>query len=373
VLVSVVLTQPYTDTALAVSAGEEVSISTSGILNYAAGRCFGNCVSTPNGLPCPSGVVAMVPTLPCWSLIGKIGATGAPFEVGSSAQFAAAAGGELFLGVNDNYFSDNTGSWTSQIAISAPGCAITSETEATLPADRARTRLGVGEVVTLRAKPRPVTWAMQSGAGSVTPGGLFTAPFATDTSVVTATPVGGAPCSITFSTVEPSGLHFYYLANLDYGYQPTLDRLSFHSAVLLTPGDVSFKNIRLRELDSANPAPFALRKVLVPVNGTQAWLADCDFVAESSATQYDTYWAFEDPAGNHSTSFSLVQTQRVDVVGANTSLSRGQIEALSNDGTFAGPADSPAMLTIPSSSPAQKVSKASNGACEQAVAAQFGA
>ena len=47
----------------------------------------------------------------CWSLIGKFGTTGAPFEIGTGATVAS-TGGELYLSVNDNYFSDNYGSWS---------------------------------------------------------------------------------------------------------------------------------------------------------------------------------------------------------------------------------------------------------------------
>lgn len=38
----------------------------------------------------------------CWSWIGKIGATGAPFQVGHYLSLAAQSSGEFFLGVNDN-------------------------------------------------------------------------------------------------------------------------------------------------------------------------------------------------------------------------------------------------------------------------------
>jgi hypothetical protein len=49
--------------------------------------------------------------------VGKIGANGTPFEVGSSFVLTvpSAASGELYLGVNDNNYPDNSGSWTSLI------------------------------------------------------------------------------------------------------------------------------------------------------------------------------------------------------------------------------------------------------------------
>jgi hypothetical protein len=59
----------------------------------------------------------VAPGLPCWSLIGRIGQSGTIFEVGSSKSFVAASSGEVYLGVNDNYFGDNSGSWTASISI----------------------------------------------------------------------------------------------------------------------------------------------------------------------------------------------------------------------------------------------------------------
>lgn len=53
----------------------------------------------------------IAPGLTPWSLVGKIGSDGRPFEVGSRRTFWAQSTGELYLSVNDNNFSDNDGSW----------------------------------------------------------------------------------------------------------------------------------------------------------------------------------------------------------------------------------------------------------------------
>ena len=55
------------------------------------------------------------PGLPCWSLIAKIGAKGAPFEIGTHKAFVATTSGPLFLGINDNYVADNAGAWTASL------------------------------------------------------------------------------------------------------------------------------------------------------------------------------------------------------------------------------------------------------------------
>jgi hypothetical protein len=54
------------------------------------------------------------PTLNCWSLIGRIG-SGRPFPIGKAATVRADAGGELSVGVNDNFLIDNKNGWTVTI------------------------------------------------------------------------------------------------------------------------------------------------------------------------------------------------------------------------------------------------------------------
>lgn len=66
-------------------------------------------------IDCSGGLVVAAWAAPCWSLIARIG-NGSPFEVGTSTQVVTTAG-ELYLGVNDNNFSDNSGSWTVRIKL----------------------------------------------------------------------------------------------------------------------------------------------------------------------------------------------------------------------------------------------------------------
>jgi hypothetical protein len=55
------------------------------------------------------------PDLPCFSLIARIG-TGTPFEVGTSA-LVTTGSGVLYLGINDDSFSGNSGNWTVNIKL----------------------------------------------------------------------------------------------------------------------------------------------------------------------------------------------------------------------------------------------------------------
>jgi hypothetical protein len=122
--VNIALTQQWTDTGLAVVAGQQLTITTTGTMDYWTGGCPStqNCVVTPDGLPwsvCEGSNAGpyLAPGLQCFSLIGRFGANGTPFEVGSNLTVTvpATASGEFYLGVNDNNYPDNTGSWVSTI------------------------------------------------------------------------------------------------------------------------------------------------------------------------------------------------------------------------------------------------------------------
>ena len=117
--VPVVVTQVFSDTDIGVTAGKQLTISATGMVNYMTNNCNeSSCVVSPAGLPttaCSSLQEFPAPTLPCWSLIGKIGASGATFEVGTSLSETATSSGDLYLGINDNYPTDNTGSWSATV------------------------------------------------------------------------------------------------------------------------------------------------------------------------------------------------------------------------------------------------------------------
>jgi len=122
--VSIIMNQAWTDSGLAVMKGQRQAVSASGKLNWLTGnKCFlagQTCTTTPDGntwstcatQPPPAFTA---PGLACWSLIGKIGANGTPFEVGASSQFTDRVTGELFLGINDNVYTDDTGSWSATV------------------------------------------------------------------------------------------------------------------------------------------------------------------------------------------------------------------------------------------------------------------
>jgi hypothetical protein len=123
--VPIILTQSWTDTGISLSQGQSVGIVVSGTMDYwsGLGGCsipwpgYPGCIVTPAGIPWPgpcSGT--LTPGLACVSAVGMVG-SGTPFEVGLGVAFTAQNSGKLYLGVNDGYFADNTGSWIASITV----------------------------------------------------------------------------------------------------------------------------------------------------------------------------------------------------------------------------------------------------------------
>jgi hypothetical protein len=117
--------QPWTASGVPIQVGETVTISATGGVSFSAGSKpsapagdLPDCLTVANG---PYGWRAspfVANALPCSSLLGRIGETGAIFYVGAGTTFKAGASGQLYFGVNDNSFGDNSGHWTVEVSVS---------------------------------------------------------------------------------------------------------------------------------------------------------------------------------------------------------------------------------------------------------------
>jgi len=120
--VQVSATTLWTDTGIALVAGQTVQVTASGTVTT-GGMIPAWATDTPDGQPlssqCEVGKTGTFPApgLPCFSLMGEITQTGTPFEVGSSVTFAVETSGEFYLGINDNYLPDNAGDWTAVVTV----------------------------------------------------------------------------------------------------------------------------------------------------------------------------------------------------------------------------------------------------------------
>jgi hypothetical protein len=126
-------------TGIDVTAGEQVTITARGTVVIGndiveGGQNVSN--ETPAGDPnIVTGDVAnnflengLVP----WSLIGIISSSVpsanavSAFQVGNATTLIALASGELYLSINDNYFPDNSGTWSASVSVNSPGTVTNS-------------------------------------------------------------------------------------------------------------------------------------------------------------------------------------------------------------------------------------------------------
>jgi hypothetical protein len=105
--VNVTAREPWTDTGIAVRAGQEIYLHAGGEVRWGPNRRDGaagerNSPSNPN---------RPLPDRPAASLIGRIGDRNDIVFIGADAgPFRMRSAGRLYLGINDDVFTDNTGS-----------------------------------------------------------------------------------------------------------------------------------------------------------------------------------------------------------------------------------------------------------------------
>jgi hypothetical protein len=105
--------QAWTATGLTVRRGEVLSVNATGEVQLSTDS---NDVATPFGSKSGRKAAnAPLPSAPAGALIGRIGANGQPFGIGSGVQVPMPEAGQLFLGINDDGFEDNQGEYRVDI------------------------------------------------------------------------------------------------------------------------------------------------------------------------------------------------------------------------------------------------------------------
>lgn len=112
--VSVPAGQTWTDTRIAIRAGQHVTITASGKVEAKPRLACG-----PGGFTDQPQwkIYSVIPAVPHLALIGKVGAEGAPFAVGEHLEATADRDGALFLGVNDKDAANNRGGYEATITV----------------------------------------------------------------------------------------------------------------------------------------------------------------------------------------------------------------------------------------------------------------
>jgi PA-IL-like protein len=108
VTVTVDAAHPWIDSGLSVRKGERVSFEATGTIQW--GQQSGQ-VAGPEGHDAKAGKLGK------GGLIGRIGMTGKPFAIGTTkTPIVMPKNGELFLGINDFVFGDNSGAFSVAIS-----------------------------------------------------------------------------------------------------------------------------------------------------------------------------------------------------------------------------------------------------------------
>jgi hypothetical protein len=116
---------PWTDTGINLRPDDSVEVTASGsVAVETSGRIP---PKAPGGFAPDCRAAASIyggrfgafpaPQLPCWSLIGRIGANGIIFEIGVRRTFQARSDGRLVLGINDDSLANNAGFWTAAVTV----------------------------------------------------------------------------------------------------------------------------------------------------------------------------------------------------------------------------------------------------------------
>lgn len=106
--VMVLANQAWTDTGHVIRAGDVVRFTVTGEIKFGTGD---NQTANANGNDSVRNPRFPVPALPVGGLIGRVG-TGRPFPIGASpGPITLGQAGRLFLGVNDDGFTDNSGAF----------------------------------------------------------------------------------------------------------------------------------------------------------------------------------------------------------------------------------------------------------------------
>jgi len=114
--ITVAANQPWTDTGITVKKGDQVSFAATGQISIGSGP-NPEFTATPDGSATSTAPRTRYPVsaMAVGGLIGRVG-NSAPFPIGSNTQsITMPANGRLFLGVNDDIFTDNSGAFSVTI------------------------------------------------------------------------------------------------------------------------------------------------------------------------------------------------------------------------------------------------------------------
>ncbi len=225
---------------------------------------------------------------------------------------------------------------------------LTSETEVSQPADRARTKIGVGERVTLKLTPVAGKWKV-SGSGSVKPKTgstvVLTASGKPGKIKVSVTAQGKTE-TMDFTVVAPNSVHQDTIDTEH--YDVGVPNAGFHGQVYCGPDDVNFSNITFLEAEigckatgswkkkngkghGPNKTPIGFEDTVVSGKGTKSLAVDhcwSGYVPGLTLTDWTGQMTFSIPwtyqcAGGKGKIATVVQTTSTSADGTTSTKKAG--------------------------------------------------
>lgn len=230
---------------------------------------------------------------------------------------------------------------------SSSSCTIASETFATVPSNRKRKKVGVGEKVTLTFSGNSAPWTTTGGTLSATSGKSVTWTAPKRAAQITITAVGSnCTASIDFAVVEPSGATIPQKPNTGVWHDHNTASVGFKGLIFLEPVDVSFINIQFRENGGVVSATGCLAFLNGTPHQTGPWGNVVDGTSDTSGSQiqgatdtiwigpisqpfntggmleWPIHWQFRVALGSEKTFIDMVHAATIDSSG-NATVSKG--------------------------------------------------
>jgi hypothetical protein len=210
---------------------------------------LGTCLSTPG----PYASYKCIPQPPAIDVITGIFAVRRRPEAASSSTPSPTPPPQLVL-----VPSNADGSCTLPTAMPAPTptptpsatpkppCGVTSETAATVPANRSRKTIGVDEIVTLTANGEDITWAL-NGIGSIDEIAGSTTVFTADdypgASTITASGSNCSSAATVFNVIEPTGIVDVRVPGSGVRHTRGVPNIGMRVDIYFQPDTVSFSRL----------------------------------------------------------------------------------------------------------------------------------
>lgn len=258
--------------------------------------------ASTTGTP-PASTACYTVSGPTWSWSPSQNITVDTSAAGTHSYTATATATYTFTAKGDCPCPSSPQSKSGSKTVNATVMEIVTQTAATVPQDRTRKKVGVGEPVTITCQPASVspTWSPGTYLNATSGNPVtFTAPDIATTATVTAT-YAGASCSVTFTVVEPAS-ETAVKDGADDTWPAGTQGAGMHLEITIHPDDVSFEYVESREV--AGPASNITGYFTThtpPAHNPTGWIR---IASGNHKWDHAAFWSWPPDLGNPPTQWS---------------------------------------------------------------------